>query len=83
MINIELLMPTYIRFLTNYLARGARNVSAFFNTRLMLNSLRLWYCHKYHLKFPVRNRKAGSVRGDGTHAEPRHLLLAREPVQII
>ena len=25
-------------FLRNYMARGARNVSAFFNTRLMLNS---------------------------------------------
>ena len=25
----------------------------------------------------------GSVIGDGTHAEPRHLLLVRQPVQII
>ena len=33
--------------------------------------------------FPPRNRKEGSVKGDGKHAEPRHLLLAREPVQIL
>ena len=30
---------------------------------------------------PVRNRKGGSVTGNERHAEPRHLLLAREPVQ--
>ena len=32
---------------------------------------------------PVRNRKGGSVTGNEKHPEPRHLLLAREPVQII
>ena len=31
----------------------------------------------------MRNRKGGSVTGKEKHAEPRHLLLAREPVQII
>ena len=31
----------------------------------------------------MRNRKGGSVTGNEKHAEPRHLLLAREPVQII
>ena len=30
---------------------------------------------------PVRNRKGGSVTGNERHAEPRHLLLGREPVQ--